>query len=355
MKAAEVRSLQSPTLQPQTPLQLPPILRAPPTTHRSPPTVKSPKGTSTTSTTSEEKLVNQEKPAEPVHQDQSAPTPEAVSQDKPVKQEESPQADGGEKPKEENVVSEGEKSEERLDKEGEGEKEVGERKDVAAMETENQLMEGQAENKVERGREVQIAKTIHSSVFTENFESTKLESMCIMMVGHFLLVLSNSFDCLHLSARIQSSIYIIHVSLTDAASTDTPVLPDVTGGQAAIAGQAPTGEQDATSVQDATDGESPTGGEAIAGGQDNTGGQQKETGVTTSGGQEGQVSEKPMGDENTADNEPPQETSAVAPVSLEQDIQQPGDEKGEEQVGVAKEDQVMDTESADHSSACSKG
>lgn len=30
LKAAEVRSLQSPTLQPQTPLQLPPILRAPP-------------------------------------------------------------------------------------------------------------------------------------------------------------------------------------------------------------------------------------------------------------------------------------------------------------------------------------
>lgn len=30
LKAAEVRSLQSPTLQPQTPLQLPPILRAAP-------------------------------------------------------------------------------------------------------------------------------------------------------------------------------------------------------------------------------------------------------------------------------------------------------------------------------------
>ena len=40
LKAAEVRSLQSPTLQPQTPIQLPtPILRAPPM--RSPTAVKS--------------------------------------------------------------------------------------------------------------------------------------------------------------------------------------------------------------------------------------------------------------------------------------------------------------------------
>lgn len=40
LKAAEVRSLQSPTLQPQTPLQLPPILRAPPL--RSPSALKAP-------------------------------------------------------------------------------------------------------------------------------------------------------------------------------------------------------------------------------------------------------------------------------------------------------------------------
>ena len=42
LKAAEVRSLQSPTLQPQTPLQLPPILRAPP--------LHSPSGFKSTST-----------------------------------------------------------------------------------------------------------------------------------------------------------------------------------------------------------------------------------------------------------------------------------------------------------------
>lgn len=67
LKAAEVRSLASPTLQPQTPLQLPPILRAPPLPHRSPPTVKSPKSSSTGT---EDKPVGHsgDKPAEPVDQ-----------------------------------------------------------------------------------------------------------------------------------------------------------------------------------------------------------------------------------------------------------------------------------------------
>lgn len=62
-----MRSLASPTLQPQTPLQLPPILRAPPLPHRSPPTVKSPKPSSTST---EDKQIGHsgDKPAEPVDQ-----------------------------------------------------------------------------------------------------------------------------------------------------------------------------------------------------------------------------------------------------------------------------------------------
>lgn len=96
LKAAEVRSLQSPTLQPQTPLQLPPILRAPPPPHRSPPTVKSPKSSS--ASTAEDKHVNQggDKPVESVEQDQSGDKPtEAVSPDddkpaEPVSQDHKP-------------------------------------------------------------------------------------------------------------------------------------------------------------------------------------------------------------------------------------------------------------------------
>ena len=66
------------------------------------------------------------------------------------------------------------------------------------------------------------------------------------------------------------------------------------------------------------------------------------------------MSDKPVGDEKTEANEAPQETSPVALVSLEQDIQQPGEEKGEEQVGVAIGDQETDTGSADSSSTGSK-
>lgn len=105
LKAAEVRSLQSPTLQPQTPLQLPPILRAPPLPHRSPPTVKSPKSVSTSGDDKQIGSQNVEKPAEPVEQDQSTGTSseEAVKPADPV-----------------NPVAEGEESKTNSDKAAEG-------------------------------------------------------------------------------------------------------------------------------------------------------------------------------------------------------------------------------------------
>jgi hypothetical protein len=60
LKAAEVRSLQSPTLQPQTPIQLPaPILRAPPM--RSPSALKPPPASLALPVPEGEKMENQQK------------------------------------------------------------------------------------------------------------------------------------------------------------------------------------------------------------------------------------------------------------------------------------------------------
>ena len=143
LKAAEVRSLQSPTLQPQTPLQLPPILRNPPLPHRSPPTVKSPKSSAT--------LVEERQIVDKAEQNRSGDTATKdevkPAEDKPVnpaKQESESKAvaeeNGG---KNEGEGKERDNGETKLNVEGERDKGEGENKQEEVKEAESEQTESE--------------------------------------------------------------------------------------------------------------------------------------------------------------------------------------------------------------------